>query len=59
MRYPFAGDSRQFKWYYLVAIALGLAAIVAVVFIIVRSCWLVERLSRTTEDAELIEDDHN
>ncbi len=56
MRHSFAGGSRQFKWYYLVAIALGLAAIVAVVYIIVRSGWLVERLNRVADDTDLIED---
>ena len=56
MRYPFGGSVRQFRWFHLVAIVLGLAAIVAVVYIIVQSGWLVERLSRTSEDAAAIED---
>lgn len=36
---------RNFKWYYLVAIAFGLAAIVAVVYIVIRNGWVMERLN--------------
>ncbi len=36
---------RNLKWYHLVAIALGLAAIVAVVYIVVRSDGIRERLT--------------
>ena len=44
---------RNMKWYYLLAIGLGLAAIVAVVYIAVRSGWLMERLNnRKTEEIE-------
>ena len=44
---------RNLKWYYLIAIALGLAAIVAVVYIVVRSGWVMERLnSLKTEEID-------
>jgi len=36
---------RNLKWYYIVAIALGLAAIVAIVYIVVRSGGVLERLN--------------
>lgn len=38
--------SSGFKWFYLLAVVLGLAAIVAIVFLVVRSGWLVDRLGR-------------
>jgi hypothetical protein len=52
-----AGNHRTFKWYYLLAIVFGLAAIAAVVFLILRSGCLVKLLSDNTEETELIEDD--
>ncbi|MFH1686899.1 MAG: hypothetical protein ABIE70_05185 [bacterium] len=41
--------SRNLKWFYMLAIVLGLAAIVAVVFLVVRSGWIVERLNRDSD----------
>lgn len=36
---------RNLKWYYLLAIVLGLAAIVAVVYIVIRSGGILERIN--------------
>jgi hypothetical protein len=33
------------KWYYILAIALGLGAIVAIVYIVVRSDGILERIN--------------
>lgn len=49
--------SRNLKWFYLLAIVLGLAGIVAVVFLVVRSGWIMERLNRDESEAEAIECD--
>ena len=44
---------RNMKWYYLLAIGLGLAAIVAGVYIAGHSHWLTERLNnRKPEEIE-------
>jgi hypothetical protein len=42
--------SISFKWYYLVAIGLGLAAIVLLVWLATRNSWIMERLGRSNND---------
>lgn len=46
---------RNIKWYYILAVALGLAAVVAIVFIVLRSGRIVERLGgrRTVDELEM------
>ena len=46
---------RNFKWYYIAAAVLGLGAIVAVVYIVVRSGGLLERFNNR-EAAQLESD---
>ncbi len=44
---------RNLKWYYIVAAVIGLGAIVAIVYIVVRSGGILERLSnRKAEQLE-------
>jgi len=46
---------KNIKWYYILAVALGLAAVVAIVFIFIRSGRIVERLGgrRSVNELEM------
>ena len=47
----------NFKWYYIVAAVVGLGAIVAIVYIVVRSGGLLERINhRRTAQLESNDD---